>query len=915
MSNPYFDPTPHLVGHFIYNLWGAPNQDNQSIVRPDRVTPFGGARNYVSVFREDINLPTKNERYHAYVIGQVSEHILNLPFYEWYDKTKWTNMADYCKESKMLFQFYTVKGIMIPLTHVFFTVTLNKNLIFVVKEDLSIPWDMNVENITFRTYKNAVFNLPVQGTLPETVDITYLKVLRQSQRQQLNDFYRKYSNKTGKVFTYVNGFIVKDPLSHPILENDIVEMIYDSTIVKSIEMRINQIPTFQSIKDGIRKYLFTHDKSYKKNLFEYFDDCDFYLSIYPDKTPSLYKGVVIHRNDESNIRQVTNCDFSISSNLVKEMILNYDFIDQQLGQLVFQVYYRKQYKEKKFPYVHNRLHELNKLPFRNRIAALTGARSNIPEWRADVLENSDLMNLVSLDKPICDLERVQNVYGYNAATWYTAKSVHPAKDFKLDGTTRYVEVPYSFRPASTIFEYDETGKLLGWYRLGNFRQYPIKDPKTHYVEFIGGIGTRQPHHYYGNASEDYIIPDIKAEYRFYGCDENLASTIDHDLTTWEDVTGRVLPLINQDPVNGTTTIRIEAKYNKPSDTRPMYEMTNKKFVFRTDRDFLCREVDVNIVKNTLSFTLMQAYWDEDEDKVKEQPVKIPYGYLDVFLNGHALIENVDYFVDFPKVYIINKGCINQSTLKQKILYRMYAFPDTKTHINQANQEVTHLTGITNANRQVGYVNNSMLSRNNRWDILEEKNLLIKVGNGIIAKEDLGFSEDGSVIPKRTDVLEGKPYEIQDVISGKTDAYVKDSYKFKEEAEELDKRISDYMTQFFKDKPFNSNPPIQGLYKLYSPFLSRLLYDFVNNQVSFPNIEGRYLDQEVIDFVEQNYHSFFKIEPAFRLDEISLKHCTIHPTYKDSITTIGYHQMRLLKAILRIYYRNSIEVSHFVRIGD
>ena len=52
----------------------------------------------------------------------------------------------------------------------------------------------------------------------------------------------------------------------------------------------------------------------------------------------------------------------------------------------------------------------------------------------------------------------------------------------------------------------------------------------------------------------------------------------------------------------------------------------------------------------------------------------------------------------------------------------------------------------------------MLSKNNRWDILEDKNLLVKVGNGIIAKEDLGFSEDGSVIPNRRDVLEGKPYE-------------------------------------------------------------------------------------------------------------------------------------------------------------
>ena len=62
--------------------------------------------------------------------------------------------------------------------------------------------------------------------------------------------------------------------------------------------------------------------------------------------------------------------------------------------------------------------------------------------------------------------------------------------------------------------------------------------------------------------------------------------------------------------------------------------------------------------------------------------------------------------------------------------------------------------------------------------MEDKNLLVKVGNGIIAKEDLGFSEDGSVIPNRRDVLEGKPYEIVDVISGKRDTYPKDAYQLR-----------------------------------------------------------------------------------------------------------------------------------------
>ena len=69
-------------------------------------------------------------------------------------------------------------------------------------------------------------------------------------------------------------------------------------------MKISTIPTFKSIIDKIRKYLFTHGLSYRKNLFEYFDDCDFHLCAYPKTTPKLFRGVMLHRNSETNIRQV-----------------------------------------------------------------------------------------------------------------------------------------------------------------------------------------------------------------------------------------------------------------------------------------------------------------------------------------------------------------------------------------------------------------------------------------------------------------------------------------------------------------------------------------------------------------------------------------------------------------------------------
>lgn len=887
---------PYLIGHYLYNLWAAPYQDNQSIVRPKRITPLGGARNHVNIVTEDYNLPSKHERYHAYMIGQVPEDMFNFNFVEWHDRSRWYNMADLCVEQTVVFQFYTDKGIVIPLTHIYYTLTREKNLVLVIKEDLKINWDMNTEDVLFRTYNNALLHHDDQNLPKETIAIQYAKPYRTSDKSPLINFYNKYKSKPGYIFTYINGYLVNDPITVEILEKDVVELIYDSTITKVVEMKISTIPTFKSIIDKIRKYLFTHGLSYRKNLFEYFDDCDFHLCAYPKTTPKLFRGVMLHRNSETNIRQVGNCDFSISTNLVREMMNNHDFINEQIANVVFKVFYRKQYGKRTMPFVNNRLHELNKLAFQNRVAAMQGVRSNIKEWRADELESSTLSQLISKPKAVCSLKEVQDAYGYNATTYYTGKSLHPYETFIDDGLGgKLVNVPYAYRPYSTIFEYDQKGKLLTWRRLGDYNQYPVTSPECRLVEFISGIGTRQPNDYIDILEVE--IPEDE-EFRVYAC----VKTLEEEPDRWEDVTNEE-GVWAWKTINGKRGIVITGTSDRL--------LSDYTFTVRTDKTFLCRTILVPFTKGILNFALNQHYYNAEKDNVFARPVRIPYGYLDIFLNGKALIEGIDYFVEFPNVYIINKSCIDHSKNSQEITYRMMSFAETKP---KENGEGTRLAGIT-TNRQVGYVNNHMLSRNGIWEIFDDKNYLFKVGNGIIDQSKLGFSERGNIIPERADELEGRPYEIRDIIVPKRKTYIEDTYSFKSKADDLDRRVSAYMGQFFKDTKFTSNPPIEGLYKVYSTVLSRIIHDLKRKQYKFPNIESRYNDQEVINFVESNYKDLFVAEPYFRLDNISMKHVTIHPTYRTDVTTLTYHEVRFLKQIIRIYFRNEIEISHFIRIGE
>ena len=79
-----------------------------------------------------------------------------------------------------------------------------------------------------------------------------------------------------------------------------------------------------------------------------------------------------------------------------------------------------------------------------------------------------------------------------------------------------------------------------------------------------------------------------------------------------------------------------------------------------------------------------------------------------------------------------------------------------------------------------------------------------------------------------------------------------------------------MTMLLPEEKNNHQPTNSWVYKLFSPLLSRLIYDLSENLVNFPNMESRYLDQEIIDYIEANYQEFFKIEPSFKLDLISFK---------------------------------------------
>lgn len=897
---------PFLVAHYIRHIWSMPSQDNPSIIRLENISPVEGYRNFITVMSERYRLPTLHDRYFLYQLGNIKEHLLNLPVLEWEDTSTWVNMADYVRDCTIAFSFYTKTGKYIPLSLVYFTRTISNNLIFVIKEETGLGIDFNKLEVTFKTYKNALITTRDASLRKEKIDVIYQKVKDARDKNRLLAFVNDYAKKTGVLTAYVNGYWVKDIMGINLVEDDIVEVVYDSTIAKVITMRLGSTPTFKSTLDQIRKYIFSYDKTTGRDDVEFYDDCEFFLIAAPRQTPLLQRGVILHRNDITNIRQLANRDFSISTNLVRELMESNPILDPKANEVYFYVQYRKQYKTRKMPYVNNRIHELNRLNYSDRLAAMRGLKSNVDAWKAENLENSMAIKMMSLEHPTCRLTDAEQAYGYNAAVWYTAKSVHPHSSF-IDGKNgaKYLTVPYAYRQQCTAYEYDREGKLLSWGRYAGMNEYTIVNKDQCFaVEFIGGVGTVQPYQYYGNAGHEFEYSTDDQRYKIYSATDDDIRLKPNDPKIWSDVTALVQTTSRETLTNKYLTIQ-------PTNTA-RFNTADRKFIIRTDREYLSVNTKVETYRGNLKFTLMQSYYDVTDRRVKNQPVKIPYGYLDIFLNGYALIEGIDYFVDFPEVHIINKSAINPNIDMQVITYRLYGFPN-ETTLN--GKKV--LSGVVNADRQVGYVRNHQLSRNNHFDLLDDKNLLIKVGSGVIPKEKLGFGEHGSKTIERANILEGKPYEIMEIIPPKRDIFTQDTDTFKNAANIIDKQVTDYLSQvpYLRDKPMTETIPLQEKYKIFSPLVSRLIDDLSRNMVTFPKMNLRYTDDEVIDYIEANYREFFNIEPLFNLEYIDRQYVTILPTFKDHVTTLSYHANRFLRAVIRIYLKDEIETSHFIRVGN
>lgn len=858
----------YLHQHAIDTVWCNNDQDHQLIFEAHKLTPDIGVLNRLHFMNRLLDLPVMGKRYHVYQIGQIHPTAIGLiarsPL--WIPERWWT-FTEAINQSKLFCNVYTHDGIELPRYKSYYMFTRERNLIIAIEQDTRYPVDFTAKALYLRLYSNAYYESIRADAVEDFVYSEGRTVTTSSEILGLQAVYQSYAAKPGHVYCYKNGLLIKEISLVTVAPYDSVEFIYDSSVKRVVTFTVNQLQTFLSTLDNHYKYLLSYDGS-ETGTIEYQDDIDIHI-LKPNGTQ--YTGVYYHRNALDSHRMVTHRDYSI-------MVNYYNFIAQALNALLasgtddirsyrIEVKIRQSGYERPLIFEQHRIHELYKLPYEERLQALLGINATVEVWQAAALEASAYTYLMRSGYRDITQSTVEAAYGYNGMSKLLGDT--PTKTV-LSSSLQIAPLPIGLHEAVTVYEYDENGYLIGYDYQPSGYEYSTPRIQTRLIEALSGRGTYQPDVYFG--TDNLPLPSYHS-YRVYMC--YLVNGIPNE--RWIDITDSDLYQVNQQTLVWN---------NLESD---------QYLMVRTDATFLAYDLEVQLVRGVLFFTLTEL--EERFGVVDNYTLPVPLGELDLFLNGKALIKDIDYVVKFPQIYILSKNHLIQpvESTPQQVHVRFTGFCKPDLSLDDIEDK--------------GFIEHGFLSNNYRHDIRDDKVLRITVNGSVKHRDDLLFSEEHDGI-NVIHAANGQPYQIKDIVMPLKDLAQGNTYVLREESQQIDQKISDYLTVKLPQPERHTVSAIPALYPLVHPFIARILSDIIN-VVIMPDVYNQTLsDNELIVFCQQ-YEYLLALLP----DDLDTDFISLHPTALTHTVTLTVYQYRFLQRVVTLYAKDKVQLNHFITLTE
>lgn len=871
----------YLIKHAIRNVWCTPNQDNQIIVKPVRLTPFNGARGSLKVMWTSIRLPDDVSYFHIYQIGQISPILLNL----FKRGVSWVTLAEACVAGENICDIYTTAGISLPRTQTWYMVTRENAVLLAVKKSVKMKYDFNTHGVYLRVYSNEFYGsersadygrIDVRGgVMVNTQAILDL----QSSFTELGDWY-------GGVYAFVNGYKVSGINLTTAKVGDIAEFVLDGSIRRVIDFKITNLPTFDSTLDSKGKYLLHYEIAQLEEI-EFIDDIDVFLI-----NQNTGKGVYVHKNAVDALRMVTHRDYAIPVAYVSTYF--HHFLEDDvvpIEKLYLRLHIRKSGYQRGLIREHHRIQELYLLDDTDRINAMIGTDANVPSWQAAKLESSAYTRLMSLPRKEITVGVVQDAYGYNTVASLIGDAARTVETFKRGGICAMGVLS---SVDSTVFEYDWDGHLLVWSRHTNGPTYTCQNYLTQFAEAIIGEG--------GHALDEYcdqlqITLDPSLQYRFYQ-----ASVVGGvQQPDWVDVTGT-------------------SAYTVGSGKATWIPNLNKHTLVRSDKKFLVYQKSVMADSGVLMVTL-DSVQSRNGGPPQLRNMEVPMGELDVFVNGRCAIPGLDCIVNFPDIAIVNKDfLIDPEHSLQKIVVRHTGFCNNLLEMTPASefgfiQDVGAPSGI------------GRLSVNARYDLHPGRVLRVIVGGRLITDDgwtryttdgsgpgSINYSEGPREYWEIPNGSAGAAYLIRDLIIPMRGVVSIDTYAYRERSVVVDKTVSDYLTLKIPQGPREPTipNPITARIRLYSPFICNIIYSLVDNTFDSAILAGHYDDVKVRELCAP-FEYLLNFDPVHVDHRHNPDYVEVHPHLLDTEINLDLPRYRFIYRVVALYANGLVNLSSFIKL--
>jgi hypothetical protein len=372
---------------------------------------------------------------------------------------------------------------------------------------------------------------------------------------------------------------------------------------------------------------------------------------------------------------------------------------------------------------------------------------------------------------------------------------------------------------------------------------------------------------------DQVTLKTGVDYRYYVCD--ISSGVSQN--NWTDVTGNT------------------AYYTVTSNVVSWaIDLTKHHVAIRDSGNFLCHTLQLDYRDDLLTLTV-----NIDEVQSGRVPVTdvmhVPPGQIDIIMNGYTLVPKIDYYVQWPEICIVNKMYLVDGTL-QTVVVRGRGFCESDLSMKDA--------------EDYGFVAYEMLSHNARFNVRDDQVCRITVGGQLFTRDEVGFSEDGSVLVN--DVKNGTPYLITHPViplMGITDT---DTYTLLNAAEVIDQKVEDYLTEYLPEAAQTEPTGIPAWYQVFSPFCAKLIYDMLNGNLAMDEFEGAYTLQQVKEKLV-GYEWILKYDPS--LIGVDEDFVIIAPHPETEVIELTIYQYRFLARAVEVFLNNKVALNHHLVIVE